>query len=93
MKGNLEHSFKNGAFNVVVEKKILRWYYGNTSVKERRERDKYQMMKDLTKGEMEMVKEDEYKFLKNMCDHFKIRKCLEVAWVLEKYARNYETHI
>lgn len=57
---NLEKNFKNGTFSIVIEKTILRWYDGNSSLSERRERDKYQVMKDLSREEMEAIKVNEY---------------------------------
>jgi hypothetical protein len=49
-----------------INKHFIRWYNGELTIKERKERDKYQLIKDLTPKEMEECKENEYNFLKKI---------------------------
>jgi hypothetical protein len=49
-----------------INKHFVRWYDGKSSIKERNERDKWQLIRDLTEEEMEECKKDEYGFLKKI---------------------------
>jgi hypothetical protein len=49
-----------------INKHFIRWYNGESTIKNRKERDKYQLIRDLMPEEMEECKENEYNFLKRI---------------------------
>jgi hypothetical protein len=67
-----ESSFISRAFGMGINKHFVRWYSGESTIKERKERDQWQLIRNLTAEEMEECKEDEYKFLKKIKGEDKI---------------------
>jgi hypothetical protein len=61
-----DRSFNGGAFGMGINKHFIRWYDGESTVKDRKERDKYQLIRDLSTEEMEECKNNEYNFLKKI---------------------------
>jgi hypothetical protein len=59
-------SFNGGAFGMGINKHFIRWYDGELTVKERNERDRFQLIRDMTPAEIEECKMDEYTFLKKI---------------------------
>jgi hypothetical protein len=53
-----EKSFISGAFGMGINKHFVRWYRGESSIKKRNKRDKWQLIRDLTDEEMEECKKD-----------------------------------
>lgn len=49
-----------------TNKHFIRWYDGKSTIKERVERDKWQLIRDMTEEEMVECKENEYEFLKKI---------------------------
>ncbi|CAB4441579.1 unnamed protein product [Rhizophagus irregularis] len=50
---NFEKSFKEGLFRICISKHFIRWYDAKMNLKGRQDRDKWQMVRDLTDEEMD----------------------------------------
>jgi hypothetical protein len=89
-----EKSFNSGTFGMGINKYFVRWYTGESSIKEKKKRDKWQLIKDLTEEEMEEYKKDEYSFLKKIKEDtitaIKILKISKV-WKVLIYLANEKT--
>jgi hypothetical protein len=59
-------SFDGGAFGMGINKHFIRWYNGESTTKDRKERDKYQLIRDMMIEEIEECKANEYNFIKKI---------------------------
>ncbi|PKY60657.1 hypothetical protein RhiirA4_432226 [Rhizophagus irregularis] len=61
-------TFNKGTFRICISKHFIRWYDAGNGLKMRQDRDKWQLVRDLTKEEMEEITKENngYDFLKKM---------------------------
>jgi hypothetical protein len=78
-----------------INKHFVRWYNGEFSIKKRKERDKWQLIRNLTNEKMEECKKDEYGFMKKIKgeDTIAAIKVLKIGkvWKVLIYLANKET--
>ncbi|PKY58045.1 hypothetical protein RhiirA4_479610 [Rhizophagus irregularis] len=90
---NFEQSFKEGYFGVCISKHFIRWYDAKIDLKGRQERDKWQVVRDLTNEEMEAIKtKGVYEFTKQLQNGTKMRftKIIKITknWKVIRYFTN-----
>lgn len=68
-----------------INKHFVRWYDGKSTIKERKECDRWQLTCDMTEEEMVECKKDEYGFLKKVkeVDPIAALKVLKITKILK----------
>lgn len=62
----IEDSFKKRSFGMGINKYFVRWYDGNSMIKDQKERDRWQLTRDMTDEKMNECKANEYEYLKRI---------------------------
>ncbi|RGB37548.1 hypothetical protein C1646_813248 [Rhizophagus diaphanus] len=52
---NFENKFSIGTFRICISKNFIRWYDAKDGLKTRQERDRWQLVRDLTNKKMEQI--------------------------------------
>ncbi|CAB4403152.1 unnamed protein product [Rhizophagus irregularis] len=93
LSDNFEKSFKEGHFGTCINKFYIRWYDAKINLKGRQERDRWQVVRDLTNEEMTAIKtEGSYEFTKRLQNETKMdfTKIIKITknWKVIGYFKN-----